>query len=75
MDINPVLNPYQEQDLEWSPPEGVRYLDKSAMVPGMFTPGHPIVTAFEEHGFECRGTWERPDYHHFQVNPERTIPI
>lgn len=69
VDINPVLNPYQQQDLRWSPPEGVRHLDRSKPVPGMFTPGHPIVAAFEEHGFEWGGTWERPDYHHFQVTP------
>lgn len=64
VDINPALNPYLAANGVWYPNES--HIDRSIMEPGMFNEYHPIVQAFIERGFEWGGSWERPDYHHFE---------
>lgn len=64
VDINPLLNPYMSPNRVWYPDES--HIDRLNMKPGMFSKKHPIVQAFTERGFEWGGSWERPDYHHFE---------
>lgn len=64
VDINPRLNPYLSAGGVWYPDES--HIDRSDMQPGMFSQDHPMVRAFTEHGFEWGGSWDRPDYHHFE---------
>lgn len=64
VDINPALNPYLAATGVWYPNES--HIDRSIMVPGMFNEDHAITQAFIERGFEWGGSWERPDYHHFE---------
>jgi hypothetical protein len=70
VDINPLLNPYLERSGKWSPPNGIQYVNRENIVDGMFYRNHPVVRAFTNEGFEWGGTWERPDYHHFEFVPE-----
>lgn len=64
VDINPLLNPYLSPNRVWYPDDS--HVDRSDLKPGMFSDTHPIVRAFTERGFEWGGSWERPDYHHFE---------
>ena len=64
VDINPALNPYLASNGTWYPDD--RFIDRSLIEPGMFQENHPIVQAFIDCGFEWGGSWERPDYHHFE---------
>ena len=64
VDINPALNPYLSSEGIWYPDES--HIDRSELAPGMFSVDHPVVQAFIAGGFEWGGTWERPDYHHFE---------
>lgn len=67
VDINPVQNPYQYADGHWGPESEIDYRDRDLGLPGMFSADHPVVRAFTDAGFEWGGTWERPDYHHFEA--------
>lgn len=64
VDINPAMNPYLTARGIWQPHE--RHVDRTVLKPGMFCSDHPLVQAFNEYGFEWGGSWERPDYHHFE---------
>jgi hypothetical protein len=63
VDINPVLNPYLAGDGIWYPE--ATYIQRTTG-PGVFTSDHPLTQAFVDLGFEWGGSWDRPDYHHFQ---------
>ncbi len=73
IDLNPQQNPYLRFDplcrgrVEVSPPQGVKYLNRSNRKPGMITCA--VVTLFAEHGFRIwGGRWNDPiDWHHFQT--------
>lgn len=64
VDINPAWNPYLQSDGIWVP--NAEYVNRSVASPGMFHPDHPVVQEFVQNGFEWGGSWERPDYHHFE---------
>jgi excinuclease UvrABC helicase subunit UvrB len=64
VDINPLLNPYLSASGVWLPDES--HVDRSQIESGMFSEDHALVLAFVESGFEWGGSWERPDYHHFE---------
>ena len=63
VDINPVLNPYLAYDGVWYPE--ATHIERAAR-PGVFTSDHPLTKVFIDLGFEWGGSWDRPDYHHFQ---------
>ena len=65
IDVNPTINPYI-LDGDVLPPNGARYTDRDAAVPGMITRGSPALKAFTDIGFTWGGTWSNPDYQHFQ---------
>ena len=71
IDINPVQNPYigiqDDGPVEIHPKEGVEFLNRTNLRPGMV---EPIVPIFKKYGFsEWGGNWNKPiDYHHFQVS-------
>lgn len=70
IDINPLINPYSKGDF-YCPKEGVQYLDRSVLVPGMITKDSLIYQLFRERGWEWGGECfiERDsviDRHHFQ---------
>jgi hypothetical protein len=68
IDINPLMNPYLASDGTWYPSKGVKYIDRNEIQAGMLHETHDIVLAFMERGFEWGGSWERPDYHHFEFS-------
>jgi hypothetical protein len=70
IDINPLINPYSKGDF-FCPKEGERYLNRSALVPGMITKDSYIYQLFRERGWEWGGEcfFDRDgviDRHHFQ---------
>lgn len=70
IDVNPLINPYSKGDF-FCPKEGERYLDRSALVPGMITKDSLIYQLFRERGWEWGGECfiDRDgviDRHHFQ---------
>ena len=66
IDINPVQNPYIRGDTIW-PADGIHYLDRTNIRPGMVTPGDAVYTAFTSRGWTWGGNWRNPiDYHHFE---------
>lgn len=75
IDINPLQNPYVQQDLQgaahFSPPAGIAYMNRLAHRPGKpARPGmaEPVVRLFAQYGFTVwGGYWDTPvDYQHFQ---------
>lgn len=68
IDINPLMNPYLASDGGWYPKRGKSYINRAEDRPGMLDDTHDITLAFMERGFEWGGTWERPDYHHFEFS-------
>jgi hypothetical protein len=67
IDVNPVENPYVLGGRAL-PPAGRRYLDRSAVRPGMALPGGVLVRAFEGVGWRWGGRWRvSPDYQHFST--------
>jgi hypothetical protein len=74
IDINPVQNPMisinnQTHSIEVYPKQGVNFLNRNNVRPGML---EPIVDIFKKHGLDVwGGSWNNPiDYHHFQVEKE-----
>ena len=66
IDINPIQNPYIRGDIIW-PADGIEYIDRENIRPGMITPGCPVYTAFISRGWIWGGNWTSPrDYHHFE---------
>ena len=64
IDINPLENPWRRPD-RILPPEGAAFADRSDVRPGMIVRPGPIVTAFDEGGWEWGGDWRHAkDDHH-----------
>lgn len=65
IDINPVQNPYFE-DNKVQPSAGGTYLDRADVRPGMAVRGGILVDAFAAVGWQWGGRWTAtPDYQHF----------
>lgn len=69
VDINPMMNPYLAADGHWWPRSGHAYVHRFDLSRGMLCSDHPLTQKFKEQGFEWGGEWERPDYHHFYMEP------
>lgn len=70
IDINPRQNPYVSGSGNTVlPPEGTSYLDRDAADAGLLTESHPVVRAFDAHGWGWGGRWNSlKDYQHFSEN-------
>lgn len=67
IDINPVQNPYV-MSKGCLPPEGERYVDRTADHPGLIRRGNICHKAFTDRGFAWGGDWtDIQDYHHFEL--------
>jgi hypothetical protein len=66
IDINPVENPFVHGG-RVEPPAGRRYLDRSAVRPGMIVAGDVAVRAFARIGWRWGGRWSTPDSQHFSA--------
>ena len=65
IDVNPFHNPYHRGDVVL-PELASAYLDRERDLPGMITPGDPVVEAFAAIGWEWGGYWSTlKDYQHF----------
>ena len=68
IDVNPLWNP-QVRDSKISPPEGVAWLDRKQVRPGMAIPKGTLVKTFEAHHWHWGGRWPKPkDYQHFSAH-------
>jgi hypothetical protein len=67
VDVNPVQNPYVSGSTVL-PPAGAPYVaNRNPGVPGLITPGSPIVGLFDDAGSDWGGNWSSPkDYQHFE---------
>lgn len=64
IDINPVENPWRRPD-RILPPEGIAFADRTQVRPGMIVRPGPVVTVFDEMGWEWGGDWRHAyDDHH-----------
>ncbi len=71
IDINPLINPYDNKG-DISPPQGKKYLDRDKPYPGKITNGSSIVNVFAKYGWSWGGNWDKrdiKDYQHFEKNP------
>jgi hypothetical protein len=68
IDVNPIENPYVTESGYVSPPQGVRFADRSRDAKGLIHRGGPVVAAFAAAGWEWGGNWSWPkDYQHFSA--------
>jgi D-alanyl-D-alanine carboxypeptidase len=68
IDLNPVENPYTDDDGYVSPPAGAPFADRSQRAPGLIHRKGPVVAAFARAGWEWGGDWAWPkDYQHFSA--------
>jgi hypothetical protein len=68
IDVNPFQNPYVKGSLVLPELAG-DYTDRARRLPGMITPGGPVVAAFRSVGWRWGGNWRSSkDYMHFSVN-------
>lgn len=85
IDINPLQNPYIDNDYEVGkhnvrvmPSAGMQYLNRTKLKPGMVEntfnddESETVIDVFKRNGFRVwGGNWENPlDYQHFQVDRE-----
>ena len=69
IDVNPVENPYADDDGYVSPPQGAPFADRSRRVAGLIHNGGPVVAAFAAVGWDWGGHWSWPkDYQHFSAS-------
>ncbi len=67
IDVNPLLNPYIDDDGVQPGNAGV-YLDRDRIDPGVLHDGDPAVRAFIDRGWRWGGHWHSPiDYQHFEL--------
>jgi hypothetical protein len=67
IDVNPLINPYIDNDGNIEPKTGGPYLDRKRTDPGMLHAGDPAVRAFTDRGWRWGGNWRNPkDYQHFE---------
>jgi hypothetical protein len=64
IDINPVQNPYVNDDLVL-PAAGSDYATRSPLRPGMISRPDPVTRTLSDIGWEWGGDWDDPiDYQH-----------
>lgn len=69
IDINPLINPYVKGNIVL-PPNGVQFVDRSILYPGIITANSLIYDLFIQHGWTWGGNWVMPkDYQHFEKKP------
>jgi len=67
IDVNPVRNPYVKGTTVL-PTDGLAFLDRTDIRPGMIIADDAVVAAFAAAGFEWGGSWTRlQDYQHFEI--------
>jgi len=72
IDINPVENPWRRPD-RIAPDEGRAFADRAQIRPGMIVRPGPVVSVFDELGWEWGGDWRHAfDDHHIVIR--RVIP-
>ena len=67
IDINPIQNPHVKGS-SISPIEGKEYTDRTNIRKGMIVKGDACYEAFTKRGWKWGGTWNNPDYQHFEKN-------
>ncbi len=68
IDVNPIENPYADDDGYVSPPQGAPFADRSRRAKGLIHRGGPVVATFAAAGWEWGGNWAWPkDYQHFSA--------
>jgi hypothetical protein len=69
IDINPIENPYADDDGYVSPPAGAPYANRSLHAKGLIHAGGAVVKAFAAVGWGWGGYWNWPkDYQHFSAS-------
>jgi hypothetical protein len=67
IDIDPLENP-EVKDGKVYPTTAGRFVDRSLGLPGMISPGDPVVQAFAAVGWGWGGSWHSlEDYQHFSA--------
>lgn len=72
IDINPLHNPYVVEDnnnITIYPQKGEIFLDRSINFEHKIDENDLCYKLFIERGFEWGGSWDVPDYQHFQKEP------
>jgi poly-gamma-glutamate synthesis protein (capsule biosynthesis protein) len=72
IDLNPVENPWRRTD-RVLPPEGVAYVDRTVVRPGMIVRPGPIVAVLDELGWEWGGDWRHAFDDHHVVWPRSRV--
>lgn len=65
IDINPLFNPHVINNVAY-PIEGQIYTNRNIGVDGMINSNDYVRNLFEEYGWSWGGTWQNPDYQHFE---------
>lgn len=65
IDINPLLNPHVVNGVT-NPPSASKYKDRTLNEKGMITKGDDAYNAFIKRGWRWGGSWNNPDYQHFE---------
>lgn len=69
IDVNPIENPYADDDGYVSPPQGAPFADRSRRAKGLIHRDGPVVAAFAAVGWGWGGSWNWPkDYQHFSAS-------
>lgn len=67
IDINPLVNPYNDSTGDLQPTTAARYLDRGRDDLGLLHEGDAAVQAFTNRGWRWGGDWSNPiDYQHFE---------
>lgn len=67
IDINPFYNPHVLKNSGTvNPPEASKYADRSLNAKGMIKKNDAVYKAFISRGWTWGGSWNNPDYQHFQ---------
>lgn len=67
IDINPLVNPHVINNVAY-PIEGQIYADRTIDIKGSINHDDYIYKLFKQYGWEWGGTWQNPDYQHFEKN-------
>ena len=65
IDINPLINPFDDPKEGWWPPGSAGNSDRTTDAPGKLAGGSAAVAILLGHGWAWSGFADRPDYMHF----------
>ena len=69
IDINPFYNPHVLKSKGTvNPPEASKYANRGLNELGMIKQNDPVYKAFTSRGWKWGGSWNNPDYQHFEKN-------